>query len=427
MMIAERIAVPVWLLVLLVLTIVLLALILWSVKRRSRPHLKLDTHDSFHELLPSIAGVTQGTIVPGNRIELLHNGAWFDSLFRDLESAEHSIHFETFLAKEGTITRRVADVLSRKARNDVRVRLMLDGSGGRHFGKDDVKKMTEAGCEVVFYHPMGLTNVGKLNNRTHRKIVIVDGIIGHIGGHCLVDSWLGDAEDKKHVRDISARVQGPVVAQIQSAFSDNWVEETGEVMGGDEFFPHLEPAGECRAHVVYVSPTGSPSTVKILHYLALKAARKTITIQNPYFLPDPDARDALVEAVKRGVDVRVMIPDENSSDSPLVQHASHHHYGTLLKGGVRIFDYQRTLLHQKVITVDHCWSAVGSTNFDDRSFEINDEVALVVLDETLARELEEVFERDLKHCIERKLETWARRPLLHKLKDFSAFLINEQL
>ena len=421
------IAIPIWLLVLLAGAVLILSVLVWSVKRRSRPHLKLDTHDSFHELLPSIAGVTQGAIVPGNRIELFQNGAWFEALYKDLESAQHSIHFETFLAKKGEITRRVAEILSRKARDGVRVRLMLDGSGGRHFGDDSIRQMRDAKVEVVFFHPINFRNLGRWNNRTHRKLVILDGKIGHIGGHCLVDSWLGDAQDKKHFRDISARVEGPVVLQLQSAFSDNWIEETGEVMVGDEFFPHAEKVGDTSAHAVYVSPTGSPSTVKVLHYVAMKAAQKSITIQNPYFLPDPDARDTLVEAVRRGVEVRVMIPEESASDSPLVQHASHHHYGTLLKGGVRIFDYKRTLLHQKVITVDHCWSAIGSTNFDDRSFEINDEVSLVAFDEKLARQFEETFERDLQHCVERKLDAWRRRPVLHKLKDGLAFLVNEQL
>ncbi len=167
--------------------------------------------------------------------------------------------------------------------------------------------------------------------------------------------------------------------------------------------------------------------MKLLHYLAIRAAKESITIQNPYFLLDPQAREALFRAIKRGVKVRVMIPDEHASDAPLVQHASHHHYGTLLKRGVRIFDYQHTLLHQKVITVDHCWSAIGSTNFDDRSFEINDEISLVVFDEALAREFEETFERDLNHAVERKFEEWSRRPWLHKLKDGAAYLVNEQL
>ena len=421
------ITIPTWLLAFLILTIIFLGLVVWSVKRHARPHLHLEDDTDLDELLPSVAGVTQGTIVERNKIELLQNGAYFEALFRDLESATVSIHFETFLAKRGKVTRRVAEILSAKARAGIPVRLMLDGSGGRKFGNDDVEMMREAGCTICFYHALRPRNLGRLNNRTHRKIAVIDGRIGHVGGHCLVDSWLGNAEDKEHFRDISARVQGPVVAQLQSAFTDNWIEETGEVAAGAEFFSHIEPVGESGAQAVYVSPTGSPSTVKVLHYLAIRAAKKSILIQNPYFLPDPDALDALIAAVKRGVSVKVMIPDDHASDSPLVQHASHHHYGTLLKGGVRIFDYQRTLLHQKVFTVDHIWSAVGSTNFDDRSFEINDEISLVVFDEALARELEEIFERDLMHCVERQLVTWARRPALHKLKDFGAFLVNEQL
>jgi cardiolipin synthase len=182
-----------------------------------------------------------------------------------------------------------------------------------------------------------------------------------------------------------------------------------------------------KAHVVWTSPAGSPSTVKLLHYMVIHAAKKSITIQNPYFLPDPDARDALVAAVKRGVRVRIMIPAAEVTDSPIVQHASHHHYGTLMKGGVELYDYQRTLLHQKTIVVDGCWSAVGSTNFDDRSFEVNDEVTLVIYDEGFSKKLEAVFEEDLKHAKKVDFEQWKHRPVLHKLKDFGAFLFNEQL
>jgi cardiolipin synthase len=199
------------------------------------------------------------------------------------------------------------------------------------------------------------------------------------------------------------------------------------VPAGTNIFPELGAAGDMKAHVVWTSPAGSPSTLKLLHYMAIHVAKTSITIQNPYFLPDPDARDSLLAAVKRGVAVRIMIPATEASDSKMVQHASHHHYGTLLKGGVRLFDYQKTLLHQKVIVVDGCWAAVGSTNFDDRSFEVNDEASLVVYDERFARELEETFERDLEHAVEVHFEPWKHRPLMHKLKDFTAFLVNEQL
>ncbi|HJQ35713.1 MAG TPA: phospholipase D-like domain-containing protein [Thermoanaerobaculia bacterium] len=419
----KKFAIPRWL---IALGYVPLLLMIWSIKRRSRPRLELEPTDN-EDLAPSIAGLTQGTIAEGNRIELLQNGAMWDRLFADMENAKKTINFETFLCKEGELTRRMTETLLRKLQEKVLVRVLIDGSGGKHYGKDDLDRLREAGAKVEHYHPVRISNVGRINNRDHRKLCIVDGRIGYIGGHCLVDSWMGEAQDKKHFRDITARAEGPVVAQLQAAFAENWMEENGEVPGGTNFFPRLERAGDVAAHAVWVSPTGSPSSVKLLHYLLIHSAKKSITIQNPYFLPDPDARKALLDAVKRGAEVRVMIPATEASDSAWVQHASHHHYGTLLKGGVKLFDYHRTLLHQKVMVIDGCWSSIGSTNFDDRSFELNDEVSLVIYDEGIARELEETFERDREHATEVHFDEWKRRPVSHKLKDFSCFVFNEQL
>jgi cardiolipin synthase len=423
----RAVTVPAWMFGLMGLAIVLLMIILWSVKRRRRPHLDLQAEADFDDLIPSIVGVTQGTMLDGNTVELLQNGAFWDRVFADLENARETINYETFLSKEGELTRRLAKMVCKKAKEGVEVRVLLDGSGGKEFGKQGMADMCAAGVKVHKYHPIELRNLGILNNRDHRKIFVIDGRTGYVGGHCLVDTWLGDAEDKQHFRDISARVEGPIVAQLQSTFAENWIEETGEVPGGEQFFPKLEPAGDMRAHVVWTSPAGSPSTLKLLHYMAIHAAKKSITIQNPYFLPDPDARKALLAAAKRGVEVRIMIPATTASDSKIVQHASHHHYGTLLKGGVKLYDYQRTLLHQKVMSIDSCWAAVGSCNFDDRSFEVNDEVTLVVYDERIARELEETFERDLAHAKEVTLEPWKKRPAWHKTVDLAAFLFNEQL
>lgn len=422
-----RVAVPVWLLVLMILALCAFAIILWGVKRRKRPHMEIPGHTEMENLVYSIAGLTQGTVVEGNHVELFENGAFWDQVFRDLEAAKKTITFETFLSKEGELTRRLTEILCRKCKEGVEVRMMLDGSGGKHFGKREIKCLDDAGVKVQRYHSLKLRNLGIINNRTHRKLVIIDGRVGFIGGHCLVDDWMGDAQDKKHFRDISARVEGPVVAQLQSAFAENWTEETGEVVATDAFFPPPERRGDIPAHAVWLSPSGSPSCLKVLHYMLIEAARKSITIQNPYFLPDPDAREALVEAVRRGVDVRIMIPSTNASDSKIVQHASHHRYGMLLEGGVKLYDYERTLLHQKVIAIDGCWAVVGSTNFDDRSFEVNDEVSLVMYDEGIAGQLEEIFERDLAHAKKVELAAWKKRPISHRLVDFSAFLFNEQL
>lgn len=430
--VAERdgttvVTIPLLALGVLVLIVIVLALVVWSIKKRRHPPLRITEHEGVPEVLPSIAGLTHSDIVEGNKIDLLQNGEFFTELMRSIEKARVSINFETFLWKKGKLSKEIVDLLCRKAKEGVEVRVLLDGSGGKGIGKDEKKCMLDAKITVEKFNRMHIGNIGRINQRDHRKIVVIDGKVGFVGGHCVVDTWLGEAQDKKHFRDISARVEGPIVNRIQSAFSENWIEETGEVIAGTKFFPELGEKGNCSTHLAYTTPAGSSSAVEILHYLAIDAAREQILIQNPYFLPDPEAIKTLERAVERGVVVKVMLPSADASDNPLVQHASHHHFGTLLKRGVRIFEYERTLLHQKVLTIDHTWSAVGSTNFDDRSFELNDEISLGIIDGGIARELEKIFEKDAAHATERFFEEWAKRPLWHKLVDGSAYLINEQL
>lgn len=213
----------------------------------------------------------------------------------------------------------------------------------------------------------------------------------------------------------------------RDAFAENWIEETGEISAGDKYFPKIAPAGPSTAHLAYTSPDGNVSSVQVLYYLAISAARREILIQNPYLLPDTEGIEALADAVRRGVDVRIMVPSDDATDSALVQHASHHHFGTLLQRGVKIYEYERTLLHQKVLVVDGVWSCVGSTNFDERSFEINDEVSIGVVDPAVAAQLRAAFENDLKHAKERKLEEWKNRSLWHKTIDGVAYLGRSQL
>jgi cardiolipin synthase len=214
---------------------------------------------------------------------------------------------------------------------------------------------------------------------------------------------------------------------VQAVFSENWVEETGELFAGEDVFPALEREGDVLAHVAHVKPKGSAPAVQILHHAVICCAKERLWIQNPYFMPDPEAIEAYGKAVARGLDVRVMVPSAEASDMPMVQHAAHRNFEKLLACGVRIFENRKTLLHQKVMTVDGVWCAIGSTNFDDRAFEINDEITIGFLDRALARELELIFERDLKDCVELDLESWSGRGLLHKLKDQFFYLFNEQL
>lgn len=421
------VTVPLLALAVLVITVLVLSLIIWSIKKRRHPRLTIHDHEGIPGVIPSIAGLTHSDVVEGNKIDLLQDGEFFKELIKSIGKARESINFETFLWKHGKLSKEIVDVLCRKAKEGVEVRVLLDGSGGSGIGKDEKKCMRDAKITVETFNRMHAGNIGRINQRDHRKVVVIDGKVGFVGGHCIVDTWLGKAEDKKHFRDISVKVEGPIVNRIQSAFSENWIEETGEVIAGTKFFPKLDSKGTCSTHLAYTTPSGSSSAVELLHYLAIDAATKQILIQNPYFLPDPEAIKMLEKAVERGVVVKVMLPSEDASDNPLVQHASHHHFGTLLKRGVRIFEYQRTLLHQKVMTVDHIWSAVGSTNFDDRSFELNDEVSLCIIDEGIARELEKTFEKDAADAKERFFDEWSKRSLWHKLVDGSAYLINEQL
>jgi len=408
-------------------TSVLLALAVWSLRRHRSPHLHIECEAPIERLVPTLAGLTLSAPVPGNAIELLENGHFWDVALARIGQARSTVHFETFLWKRGELGRRVAAALAERARAGVKVRVLLDATGGRRIGRDERRQMEEAGCRVRFFHRRSLGNIGVLNDRDHRKIIVIDGREAFVGGHCVTDDWLGDAEDHRHAADLSLHVRGPVVHSLQAAFSENWAGETGELFVGDDVFPHLEPAGDVLVHAAFAKPSGSAPAVKILHHTVLAMARERLWIQNPYFIPEPEAIDAMGEAVKRGVDVRVLMPSTGGSDNPFVQHAGHRNYEKMLRCGVRLFEYPHTLLHQKVVTVDGRWCAVGSTNFDDRSFETNDEITLGILDAGLAQRLDAIFERYVVRAREIRLEEWTRRSPLHKLLDQACYLVNELL
>jgi cardiolipin synthase len=413
--------------VLFVGLVVLLSIVIWSIRRHRDPKLRIECDSPIDQLIPSLAGLTLSTAVGGNAVEVFENGAFFDELLERVRSARKSVHFETFLWKEGLLGQRVADALSERARAGVKVRVLLDATGSRRVGDAARQQMQRAGCRVVFFHERTWRNIGVLNDRDHRKLVVIDGREAFVGGHCIVDTWLGNAEDGNHFADVSLRLRGPIVHSVQSAFSENWAGETGELFVGDDVFPALEPAGPIQIHAAYAKPEGSAPAVKILHHTAICLARKRIWIQNPYFIPEPEAIDAFGAAVSRGVDVRVMMPSTAGSDNPMVQHAGHRNFEKLLRCGVRLFEYPHTLLHQKVMTIDGVWSAIGSSNFDDRSFETNDEITLGVLDAATAGRLDAVFEKYAPRCREIELERWCRRGLWHKLKDNAFYMLNEVL
>lgn len=407
--------------------VAVLVLVIWSIRRHRSPILQVHADEGIAQLMPSLSGLTLGTTVEGNSVQVLENGAFFDTLLARIAAARHTVHFETFLWKPGELDRRVAAALMERARAGVTVRMLLDAQGARRIADDTVERLREAGCKVKFFHKHSVYTIGVLNDRDHRKICILDGREAFVGGHCITDEWLGNAEDHRHFSDVSVWLHGPIVHSIQAAFSENWAGETGELFVGDTVFPPLQRAGDIPIHAAYVKPENSAPAVKILHHTVLCLARERIWIQNPYFIPKKEAIDAMGAAVKRGVDVRVLMPATSGSDAPMVQHAGHRHFESMLKLGVRLFEYPHTLLHQKIVTVDGVWSAVGSTNFDDRSFDTNDEITLGILDRGIAQRFDAIFEKYAARAVEIDLQQWRKRGWLHRLKDNTAYLLNDVL
>ena len=410
------------------IVIAVLSLLLWTTNRRRRkPDFQASGRSGTAKMIPSFVGITEGAIDRGNRVEIIHNGRFFDRLLDDIAAASQSIHIESYIWWKGEICVRVAEALAARGRAGVEVRLLVDASGASRMEHRLVHLMREAGCQVRLFNPFRISNAGRLNIRTHRKISVVDGRIGYVGGHGIAQQWTGEAQDKDHWRDTAVRMEGPVVNTLQGVFCENWIEETGMVPVGEKYFPELEPVGNVDAHVAFTSPRGSISSVQLLYYLAISASERELIIENPYFLPHADAIAELKAAVRRGVDVQILLPAAGVIDLPSVQHASHHHYGDLLEAGVRIFEYQPTLIHQKIMIVDGIWSCVGSTNFDDRSFDLNDEITVGFTDPDIARQLREAYIEDLKRSREVHLAEWQSRPWTHKLLDASLFLGRREL
>ena len=411
----------------LLIAVIVLVVVIWSIRRHRNPKLHLQADCDIKDLVPSLAGLTVSSAHGGNSVELISNGAFWEALIESIRAAKKTVHFETFLWKEGKLGQRMADAFCERARAGLKVRVMLDATGSKNAGKEAVKQMRDAGVRVEFFHKRSIYTIGTFNDRDHRKMVILDGREAFVGGHCVVDEWLGDAEDGEHYSDLSVRLHGPIVHSIQAAFSENWAGETGELFVGDDVFPKLEPAGDITMHAAYAKPESSAPAVKILHQTIICVARKRLWIQNPYFIPDKVSIKAFGEAVKRGVDVRVMMPATSGSDNPMVQYAGHRNFEQLLELGVRLFEYPHTLLHQKAMTVDGMWCAIGSTNFDHRSFDTNDEMTLGICDEKLAAEIDKVFERYVRRCTEIKLDEWRKRPLFDRVKERAFYALNELL
>ncbi len=404
-----------------------LGIALVSMHRRHHPNFSLPETVHVRRDLPSLAGISYGELSRGNRVELVEDSRYLDVALAMIGAAERTVHLETFLWKSGALCAQIARALEERARAGVAVRVLLDSLGSAGADERELDAMREAGARVLFVRPVGLRDLGWVNNRTHRKILVVDGRAAMVGGHCVDDRWIGGGGQHPEVRDVSVRVEGPIVRSIQSAFCENWIETAGEVPYGDGVFPALSPCGDALAHLAYVRPSGGVAAVKLLHHVALRVATERLWIQSPYFVPDDCARAALIEAAARGVDVRVMVPTLEASDNALVAHAGRHRLAPLLERGVRIFEYHRTLLHQKVWTVDGEYALVGSANFDERSFDLDDQVTLAIADRPLVTALDARFLADRAHTTPIRTAGWRGRPVAQKVGDALAYLLREQL
>jgi len=343
-----------------------------------------------------------------------------------IRAAEKTITFETYIYWSGDIGREFAEALSERARAGVKVHVLLDWVGSGRLKQKFLDDMEESGVEVCRYHPLHWYTLARINNRTHRKLLVVDGTVAFTGGVGIADKWLGNAQDPDHWRDSHFRVEGPVVAQFQAAFMDNWLKTRARVLHGEEYFPSLEPAGEQVAQVFQSSPREGSESVRLMYLLSIASAEKTIHLASSYFVPDDLAIETFVAARARGVSVQIIVPGEHI-DAHVTRRASRSRWGPLLEAGVEIFEYQPTMFHCKVMVVDTLWVSVGSTNFDNRSFRLNDEANLNVLDPDFAAGQVRTFEQDRSRGRLVSLEEWKHRPLGEKVKEFAAGLIRSQL
>jgi len=377
--------------------------------------------------LQTMHALTGAPILDGNRVDVLRNGVQiFPAMLAAIRGAQKTINLEFYIYWDGEIGRLFAETLAERARAGVAVKVILDSVGSATMSRSLIDFMQRNGIDVEWYHPLRWYTLSRFNHRTHRKLLVVDGTIGFSGGVGIADEWLGDADARNHWRDTVARVEGPVVTQMQFAFMDNWVKSRGELLTGLDYFPTLEPRGEHLAQVIKSSPSEGSSTAKLLYIVSIVSAQQRIWINSAYFVPDKDTIRALEGAVRRGVDVRVIIPGE-IIDVPIVRQAGRLHYHDLLDRGIRIWEYQPTMMHAKTMVVDGIWSTVGSSNFDDRSFRLNDEVNVNIYDEAIAAQMEAMFQEDLARSEEIKLRPWLRRPRFSKVKEWVAGVFRPQL
>ena len=393
------------------------------------PHYGLDHDRSLtnEQILETIAGTTGAPFLPGNKLAVLTNGDEFYPVMLDaIRNAKTSVTIEAYIYWNGEIGRQFADVLSERAKSGVSVKILLDSVGSSTIGRDILKLLEDGGCRVAWYNPLRWSTLWRTNHRTHRKSLIIDGRIGFTGGAGIADMWRGNARNPGEWRDTQVRLDGPAVMPLQTGFAQNWVQATGEIVTGPDYFPVIEPAGPLAVQTIMSSPEAGASPARLMYYLSIVAARKSIDIANPYFVPDAVAIATLIDAKKRGVRVRIMISGAHN-DNRAARRNSVRLCGQLLDVGIEVWEYNTTMLHQKTMVVDDVFSTVGTANFDSRSFALNEESNVCVHDLGVAKCLTDEFVEDMKACDKLDLKKWRRRSLLVRVQEVFAWFLEDQV
>jgi cardiolipin synthase A/B len=377
---------------------------------------RLDVGD--REFLRAAEALTAAPISDGNDVELLINGdRIFPAFLETIERAQRTVNLLTYVYWRGDIAHEVAGVLCRKAREGVEVNVLLDWVGTAKMDRRLIDEMREAGVCVAKFRPLKPYAIRRLNNRTHRKLLIADGRVAMTGGVGIAEEWTGDAQDPDHWRDTHVRVTGPVVRQLQGAFAENWLEATGDALVGDDYLPALDPVTDGGPMQLVRSRAGVGDTnVEALYFLAIESAQQTLDLTAAYFAPRPAFVQVLCEAAERGVRARVVVPGPHI-DKEFVRIAGRDTYEQMLECGVEVFEYQPTMLHAKTLCIDGAWASVGSVNFDNRSFQLHDEATLCVQSERFAAQLTERFEADLEVSEAIEPGRWRRRPLHQRVAE----------
>lgn len=375
----------------------------------------------------SMSNLLGPPLLEGNRIKTLLNGDQiFPAMLQAIQAAQKSITFETYIYWSGEIGEKFTHALSERAKAGVNVHVLLDWIGSLRMDRRLVRRMKRAGINVQRYRPLHWYQLARFNNRTHRKLLVIDGKIGFIGGAGIGDPWSGNAQDPKHWRDTHFQVEGPAVAQIQSAFMDNWLKTASSVLHGEAYFPELLPIGNTRAHVFKSSPGEGSESIQLFYLFSFAAAQKSIRIANPYFIPNELCLKALLRARRRGVEIEIILPGKYT-DIEAIRKASTACWGRFLQSGVRMYEYLPTMYHAKIMIIDDLLVSVGSTNFDTRSFWLNDEANLNIMDQQFAREQIAIFEQDKEKSEEVTYQQWKKRPWFEILLSGFANLLRSQL